>query len=278
MNFLQNLYLTFKSLVKIILLSRPLIRPHRCAKGGNAIAVLANGPSLADSIAHHADTLRRMPTVAVNFMAATPQFEQLRPDYYVLADPFFFNGQGHDNIDALWQSLRYCAHPMTLCVPAPKAAQARRLLAGGTGKVSVATYNYIGAQGFAWFENWAYRHRLAMPRPRNVLMPAIMCAIAASYREIYVLGADHSWLETLRVADDNTVVSVQPHFYEDSRKELDRIAVHYRSIRLHQLLDSFRIAFASYHTLQRWAAHAGIAIYNSTPGSYIDALPRRPLP
>lgn len=273
--FAANLGSMLKSCARIALQARPTVRPKRAAKTGDSIIVLGNGPSLRQTIADHAALLRAMPTVAVNFMANTPEFQEIRPDYYVVADPLFFDGLGNANIAAMWESLRAVTWPMTLCVPARCRRRAAALL--GDSRVGLATFNFIGAEGFGWFESLAYRTGLAMPRPRNVLIPAIMTAIAAGYHEIYVVGADHSWLETLRVNERNNVVSVQPHFYADSKAELERSEAQYRGIRLHQLLDSFRIAFRSYHTLRRYADRRGIRIFNATPGSYIDAFERKPL-
>ena len=116
-----------------------------------------------------------------------------------------------------------------------------------------------------------------MARPRNVLIVAIMVAMKMGYRTIYLTGADHSWTRTLEVDDDNTVVSIQPHFYKDNDEEHARVASVYKNIRLHQLLLSFHIAFKAYFTIARYAAHRGVEIYNSTPASFIDAFPRRPL-
>ena len=101
---------------------------------------------------------------------------------------------------------------------------------------------------------------------------------AMGYTDITVYGADHSWMKTLSVDDNNNVVSVQPHFYKDNAAELKRVDTTYRGLRLHNVVESFAIAFRSYHTLARFAAGHGIKIYNSTPGSFIDAFERRPLP
>ena len=65
--------------------------------------------------------------------------------------------------------------------------------------------------------------------------------------------------------DNNNVVSVQPHFYADSKAELKRSETEYKGYRLHDILQSFYIAFRSYHTLRRYADRKGIRIYNSTP-------------
>ncbi|MDE7120512.1 MAG: hypothetical protein K2O10_07865, partial [Muribaculaceae bacterium] len=114
-----------------------------------------------------------------------------------------------------------------------------------------------------------------MPRPRNVLIPSLMLAIAMGYRDITVLGADHGWLSTLSVTDDNRVVSVQPHFYKADKNEEQRVSAVYGTLRLDQVLESMTIAFRAYHSIERYARRKGARIYNATPGSMIDAFKRR---
>ena len=272
--FFNNLFATLKSIIKIILLSRRPGKLAKCTKPADRIVVLGNGPSLKTTIAEKGELLAALPTIAVNFMANTPEFLLLKPDYYVIADPHFFKGIKNENVANLWDNLSKTDWRMVLCVPCNMRKMARELVKNNEG-IEISGFNFVGAQGFGWFENFVYNLRLAMPRPRNVLIPAIMTAIGAGYRNIYLAGADHSWLETIRVTDDNHVVSVQPHFYADSKKELKRSESEYKGFRLHDILLSFYIAFRSYHTLARYARRNGIHIYNSTPGSFIDAFERR---
>lgn len=248
----------------------------KCSKDSARIIILGNGPSLRQTIAANGDLLRVAPTVAVNFMANAPEFEMLRPDYYVLADPHFFGGIEHENVANLWKRIAEVDWPMSLCVPAKMKSRAMSLL-GYSKNVTVRKFNFVAVEGFGWFERWAYNCRLGMPRPRNVLIPSIMNVVWAGYKEIYIVGADHSWLETIRVTDENHVVSVQPHFYADSKKELVRSEKEYQGYHLHDILKSFYIAFRSYHTLEEYAKKKGVEIFNSTPGSYIDAFKRKPL-
>lgn len=263
-----------KGLIKMALQSRRTIAPESAGPDGRII-ILANGPSLRDTIARYGNRLAADTTLAVNFFANTEQFRQLRPRYYVLADPHFFSGADHDNLRSLWANLAATDWPMTLCVPVRQLATARCLL--GDSAVRLATFNFVGLEGFGRLERVAYGAGLAMPRPRNVLIPAIMCAIAAGFREIYLTGADHSWLQTISVTERNEVASVQPHFYKDSDKELARSTAEYRGYRLHDILRSFYVAFSGYHRLRRFADARGIRIINATPGSFIDAFERQEL-
>lgn len=262
---------SLKALIKVALKSRRL---RRVVPGEGEVVILANGPSLRQTLSKRGADLAAKKTVCVNFMANTPEMKLIKPDYYVLADPHFFHGLDHDNVESLWRNLALVDWPMTLCVPVGDYSTARRLL-GVKSSIMIATFNFVGIEGFAWLEDRLFTRGLAMPRPRNVLIPSLMIAIAAGFKRIFIAGADHSWMETIRVDDDNNVVSVQPHFYSDSGAERSRSVAEYRGYRLHDIIKSFYYAFRSYHSVARYAVRHGIEIFNSTPGSYIDAFPRR---
>lgn len=267
---LDNFFQTIKGIGKIILLSRLCSRLNGRAKGERLI-IMANGPSLADTIRNHADILRSTPTMAVNFAAIAPEFVELKPSYYVLADPHFFSDGADDaNLQKLRHNLGLVDWPMTLLVPVKYSRKARQLYPG----LDIATFNAVGIEGFSSLCNAAFRAGLAMPRPRNVLIPSLMLAIALGYKEIIVTGADHTWMQTLSVTDDNEVVSIQPHFYKDGKDEQARVRHEYRNYRLHQIVGSFAVAFKSYHDIANFAASQGVKIINATPGSFIDAFPR----
>lgn len=261
------------SLVKVALQSRrPSVRPS--AAPGDELVVLGNGPSLNDTVALHADFLHGRCLLAVNFAANTPLFQSLKPDYYVLADPHFFNPQGNPAVASLWDALASASWTITLMVPVRAVVPAA---VAANPNVSIQRYNLTPVEGLRWLSHALYRAGLGMPRPRNVLIPSLMLAIAAGFKTIYVAGADHSWMKTISVDDDNHVVSVQPHFYKDSDNEHARVRKDYMNYPLHQIVYSFYVAFRSYHALQRYAKSVGVSIFNITPGSFIDAFPRKKL-
>lgn len=258
-----------KSLVKIAVQSRPVSLPTN--PDGDELIILANGPSLATTIAEHGELLRRSTTLAVNFAACAPEFTQLKPRYYLMADPHFFTRTEQPNVQRLYEVLRSVDWPMTVIVPRQYASTVRGLL---QDRLTVADFNFVGLEGPTWFERLVYGARLGMPRPRNVLIPALMCAVWMGYRTVKVAGADHSWLRTLWVNDRNEVISVQPHFYKEDKKEEQRVRSEYTAYRLHQILYSFYVAFRSYDGVAMFARSRGVRIVNVTPDSFIDAFDR----
>lgn len=270
----SRLSATLKGLGKMMLLSRPASLRKDRANKGRTLVVMGNGPSLRTVIDEHADFLAQNDTLAVNFAANAPEFRQLKPKYYVMADPFFFGDDySHDNLRMLHSSLAAVDWPMTLIVPVKFAGRIPAQVLGNS-HITVRTMNDVGVEGFGWFRRLAYGSRLAMPRPRNVLIASIMAGIWLGYGKLVIVGADHSWMQTIRVDDRNRVVSVQPHFYNDSKAEQKRVDTAYAGYRLHQIVYSFYVAFSSYHLIADFARHRGVEIVNATPDSYIDAFER----
>lgn len=270
---LHNLGLSLKSLAKMALKARPLHWPKTPRTA--PLMVLGNGPSLTDTLASRPGLVADCDLMAVNFAALAPEFQSLRPRWYVLADPHFFSHGSDLRVERLWSTLASATWELTLLVPRESLRSARRRLAATAGSgLRVMGYNAVGVEGWGWLEHMAYASGLGMPRPRNVLIPALMCALRLGYTRIWLAGADHSWMRTLSVDNANRVVSVQPHFYTDPAEEQQRIDAVYEGVRLHDVIHSFYTAFRAYHRIARHARRLGVDIVNITPGSMIDAFPR----
>ncbi|MDE6535527.1 MAG: hypothetical protein K2K82_05890 [Muribaculaceae bacterium] len=259
----------FKSLIKL------LMSPHRASfkpsERTNPLIILGNGPSLNQTLAESAEALAATPLMAVNFFANTPLFHELKPEFYVLADPHFFRNASDPNVRKLMENIETADWPMTLFVP----FEAKPMIANKN--IRIQRFPLKAMEGPGRFRRLMFSLRLGMPRPRNVLIPSIMIGIWLGFKEIYICGADHTWIKTLSVNDRNEVISVQPHFYKEDDRELERQRVDYLSIPLHQILESQSIAFRAYHTIQDYASRRDINIYNATPGSFIDAFTRKQL-
>lgn len=270
MKAVSNLGPSLKSIGKMALLSRCASVSREKAQG--SIIILANGPSLRKTIDENLQLLADSTTMAVNFAANAPDFWLIKPKYYILVDPYFFEKLDQERVQLLWDNISKATWGMTLIVPCKKAKMAGRLAGQG---IKVLTINPVGVEGWEWLESMAYRHAWGMPRPRNVLIAAIMAAVQMGFADITLCGADHSWMQSIWVDDNNCVVTVQPHFYKEDAKAQQRTNSEYQGIPLHQVVKSFYVAFEAYHRIARYARRHGIAITNATPGSFIDAFPRK---
>lgn len=269
----KNLAQDFMSLAKVVLLSKGGSSFEPVGKGRELI-ILGNGPSLRETIDQKSEWLMLNDLMTVNFAANTPEFFNLRPRFHVLADGHFFNGvSSDDNVALLWQNLKRVSWDLTLLLPSKYRHLVKPLLIDAPG-LKVKFFHLTPVEGTKFFSHFLISSKLGMPRPRNVMIPAILCGIWMNYKKIYLTGADHTWTKTLDVTEDNRVISVQPHYYRDNDKEKKRVDKTYRNIRLHQVLESVARAFRSYWEIARYADAKGITIINATPSSMIDAFPR----
>lgn len=264
----------FASFGKVLLLSE---RPSKAeSDNGKNLIVMGTGPSLKDVLDKNSEILLNTDTLAVNFTANTDIFHMLKPKIYVLADPIFFvqgneGGFSDSNVRCLWENIASTDWKMSLYVPCK--AKIPRFIEENNS-IIVKRFNLTPGEGLKSLVHWLYRKGLAMPRPRNVLIVSIMVGLREGYRDIYLIGADHSWTRDLRIDDENHVVYGLNHFYKDNDKEHKRVENLYETIHLHDVLKSLTIAFRSYHQIAKFADEIGAKITNCTPGSFIDAFPR----
>lgn len=261
---------TLASFIKIPIMSRRPSPKSRDRK--DTIIIMGNGPSLRDAMEQDRDVLMSYPRLAVNLSALTPDFRDLRPDYYILADIAFFLKEKTGKVPQLWEALRSVDWQMTLFLPATarKMPEVKSL----PGNITLKFYNLTPAEGFRCVMHPLYDSGLAMPRPRNVLIPSIISSMREGFRKIVLIGADHNWSKTLWVTERNRVVSVQPHFYKDDDAELRRAEEIFKNVHIHDVYENYAIAFRSYFNVKAYADRRGVEILNSTPGSFIDAFPR----
>ena len=276
---LSTVLSSLATLGKCILMSRSVGKAGKVRNDNEQLIIMGNGPSLRDVLDNERGELGKGVLMAVNFAPNSNEFFELKPEYLVLADPHFFDGADRDvNVARLWERLRLVDWHLIMFVPVARISQVKELLGAGNDKngkiIGVKGMNLTPAEGHTTLKHALYRRGLAMPRPRNVLIPAIMTGLREGYRDIRLVGADHSWSRSLWVDDQNRVISVQPHFYKDNEKEHERVAAEYAGYHLHDIYTSLSIAFRSYFDIADYAEKIGARILNCTPGSFIDAFPR----
>lgn len=272
--FFKNSVDSVASLMKIMLMSKGASSSSKEGEGKELI-ILGNGPSLRKTIDEDLEWLLSHDLMAVNFAALSPEFIKLRPKYYVLADGHFFNSVATDsNVRTLWEKFGSISWEMTLFIPSKFKLLVKPLLMHTNG-LKIRYFNLTPVEGFKWLKYLAFSAGWGMPRPRNVLIPAIMEGIRLGYDKIFLCGADHSWTKTLDVDNENYVISIQPHFYEDNEEEHKRVRETYKGLRLHDVLGSMTIAFRSYWEIADYATKKKVEIINASPGSMIDAFKRK---
>ncbi len=277
---LRLLSQTFLGILKIVFLSKSGLKIKQTQHCNNNLILLGNGPSLTDYITNNRDKIAESHNLALNHFATTNYFEEIKPEYYVaIAHDLFLDDVMPEHIQASNKLFETMASKTTwkmiFFVPyfAKKQSRWQKILQSNTN-ITVRYFNETPVEGFEGFCNLAYSKNWGMPRPHNVMIPSISISILLNYRNIIITGADHSWLKDIFVNENNETMFVNKHFY-DKKVDAQRFyQLGKRPMKLHEFLESLASAFASYHSLKRWADTKQIKILNTTQGSYIDAFDR----
>lgn len=278
MKWLEQLWQTFLSIVKILLQSKWNTRLPSLFSNPEELLILANGPSLNRTVQESSAFVRGKTLLAVNFCVTSPMFEELRPELYLIADPLFWIIP--EKREQLFRSLaEKTTWPMNLFIPtrALKNKGWQPMLAGNPN-IRLCIYNTTPIEGFQGFCNWVFTKGWGVPRPHNVLIPSIAMGLRLPFKKIYLAGADHSWLPEISVTDDNVVLMHQKHFYDQNKSQAATVKQeNLNSARLYTILYHMYVAFKSYFVLEAYARKRGKEVINVTPGSYIDAFKRMKL-
>ncbi len=279
---LRQTLLSVATIIKVILLSKPTNLPKA---EHDDLVVLGNGPSLKTFLKEHKSFLGGKSCLGVNHFADTSVFTDIKPAYYVINVPEFWTDEVDADVlkkrqtllDNLIQKTTWQMH-LILGMGAKKSEKWRRI-AEQNPNIRLDYINPTPVEGFKSFRFFCYRRNCGMPRPHNVLIPSLIAGINMRFKRIYIAGADHSWLEDLFVADDNTVYLTQRHFYDmqtarpDVMKKMGKNHRH-----LHEILHKFMLSFRAYFDINEYAHKRKTRIYNITKGSFIDAFERLKLP
>lgn len=269
----------FISLLKIVVRSKFGLKLPQSS--GRPCAVLGNGPSLKQSFSESMDFLKTADVFCVNNFIQAGEFNELRPQFYVLLDTYysFFDGVEHnrEDIHKTYNKFLEVSWPLAVYVPYTWSDSFWvKTLSAKNPNIKFYYFNYVICKGFPWFRHWVFKNNLGMMQCENVLGSCIYIAINSGYKDIYLFGADHSWHEQYTI-QDNRVLLTDRHFYDQG--EVEARAVRdptnlSKKVTIADLFLSLHKAFRSYHVIADYAATKGARILNASAKSYIDTFDR----
>lgn len=245
-----------------------LNNPIKGLKGVSLLTILANGPSLKEDLGKI--DFSKGDFLVLNDFYKFPEFVKIRPLYYVLADPYYFETE--ENIKNVIQNVNWS---IKLFIPSYALRKKVFLKTLNNSFVEIIPYNTATYMGFERLKNKVYRAGLAMPKPQNVLVPSIFIGINMGYSVIKLYGVDHSWTESIRVNENNEVCLTDSHFYDTEEVQLHPWhKATGEQYKMHEVLRDLAQMFDSYHQLSEYAKYRGCRILNCSRNSFIDAFER----
>ncbi len=241
------------------------------------IAVLGNGPSLLEDI-KLLSNIDNVELCAVNNFSVSKHFVELKPAFYVIIDPTYFQLIIPNDIDMqAWEELFKVNWNMYLFIPfsAIEKLKLRKDKIFDNKCISLVPLHLNEYEGFINVRKYLFRKNLSMPRAQNVLIPCIFNAINLSFEKIFLLGVDHSWTLKLVVDNSNRVCFKNEHFYDSDLPVytpfLDTNGIQYK---MHNILFDFALMFKGYNYLKEYAHEMNVHVINLTSNSFIDSFER----
>jgi hypothetical protein len=246
-NILQLFLKSILSILKVLILSR---RTTKLPKNrNNTCVILGNGPSLLTSITNLETELDK-----ADFIACDSVFWEDTNQALIEKRNVLFTAIRNK---VTWEFYLFM----------PKQAKKKGDWLGiikQNENIKVIFYNTTPIEGLKSLSHFFFQFNFGMPRPHNVMIPAIFMGINMKYEKIYLVGAEHSWLKQISVDDNNNVFVGQEHFYNQSILKTKITNGRSGIKNLPDILYTLMTTFRSYHILNDYADRRGTKIYNCT--------------
>lgn len=214
----------------------------------------------------------------MNAFSLSATYTDLKPAYYVLLDPSFWES----STDFLSNTLKGIAQKTTwklqLLLPVQAAKSPYLSEIKANKNIQICYYNYTVYKGFEGLGHMLFKKNLCMPQSQNVLVAAIFLSINLGFKEVFLTGADHTWHESLHVDENNVLCIKDVHFYENETSikykpfiaDLDTKRTH----RVDEIFAIWSKTFYGYIALNSYANYRQVQILNASELSFIDAFKR----
>ncbi len=293
-DFTLQIVKSLLSLIRVAVMSKFFLPNRKPVNSKKELYILGNGPSLNKFLNEHQERLSSCSKIAVNYFARTKEYQVIQPDFYVIISPEYFRVEEKkdwaDDRELTLQLIKDTTKwEMTLMLPAiAKGHPLVKKYFNRHPHISIYYINNTPVDGFRRLTHLLYSHNFGIPRPHNVLIPAIWFGIKFGFKSIYITGSDHSWLKDLSVSPQNEVLLTQKHFYDKQaeKEKTDKNKATPQAMykgtsknkrKLHEVLHKFMVSFESYWDLKSYAESKNVEIINLTLDSYIDAFEKREL-
>jgi hypothetical protein len=247
------------------------------------IDILVNGPSLKLDLKKYQNNLSNI--LVVNQFVKHESFIILKPKYYLIQDPYFWDvsikGHWEEKRNSTIESLnKTVTWKMMLIIP-HKAKKLEKLIINSN--IIFKYYHEIPLPDKIWSSNkynyltkYLLSKNIISPVPRNVLITAIYICIISNVKILNIHGADMSFFKELEVNQEtNEVGIIESHFYGTEFFPLFSGKKNKIKSSLSDQLFKWSCVFKDLEKIAQLGHELGVDIYNRSSRSYIDFLKRK---
>ena len=243
--------------------------------------IICNGPSLKNDINQILDNTEASDIYCVNYMALDNNFQKLKPNTYVFADPMFWSKNVKEDVkkdnDELVRRLLQVNWNMRIICPKDGVTKIRSLLEENE-KLNIEAVPQMGVNFTSEYLNLlAYKLNVGTPIFVNVAILALWDAVKKNKKLIDIYGVDFSFFKQYSVDQStNELYHHYSHFYQKGTTQF-KPAEKYQNqsqkkmhTRMHQAWQSFQ----QMYLISLYAKKLKIKILNRSSNSYLDCFER----
>lgn len=272
-NFLYDILSTPLYLSKALLqYSKPTISGIQRSR--NSLIIVCNGPSLNASLETILQVRDDHDLLVVNNIAQSEVYTALKPEYYLLADPAFFNNENQIALKTLDKIFSETSWDMNFLLPANCE---EKLDDYYNSHIARYYYNKTSIGGIRFVRQLLYKWGFGLPSCTNVLMPSLLSGVNMGYKVIYIFGADFSWLKNLNVDFEKNTILSDEHFYDKKvvyRNLSSENKEHNTNMSISQQVFNFYRMLKNLDRIHQYAGYMGANIYNCSEQTMIESFPR----
>jgi len=242
----------------------------------NKFIIFGNGPSLSEIVINSFDSRKNNDfLVVVNDFVNSDYYTSVKPDFYVIVDPFYCNEELNmpiidiNNREIFFNNL---IHKTTwriniICPLYSYSFIKNRLKINKFINVVSYNHNLVSFRSYKLFS-----YNFGTPLLQNVINAAIFIGINLKSSEIHLFGVDHSWLNSIAVNNENRLVIINNLFFGYASFSYFNKGGSEQPYKYHEILTDYAKMFKTYHILQGYANFMKVKIINNCKDSYIDAF------
>lgn len=247
------------------------------------IVIMGNGPSLKSFLTlcmQQRDALKYYDFFAVNFFASSPEFEYICPKYYVVSDIMFFHDTPErDRVKKMYYDLnRKVTWPMFLFVSYQFAKNSNLTSIITNPNITILPFHSCRFIGATWLRNFLFARGLGNGEYGTVVQNAEYISIQMGFKKIFMTGVDHTFFNDICVDNKNRLCFRNEHYYDNKINEITPIVCNWSGKAVQYTIERYLwekyLIFHGHSIMRDYAHYRGGEIYNITPNSMIDSLPR----
>ncbi len=243
--------------------------------------ILGNGPSLCTSMETIKQNLFNNDCMVVNCFCNTELFKEIKPRYYVIADPSNLGSLENLSDSLKLETIKIVeslnAINWNLILIVPDFAFDGYLVSNLNKNHFINIYFYNTKNVLKYsskLKNWSENY--IAPPAQTVLNTCVYLGIFLKYSEINILGMDMSWHEDLELDQKtNELFIVDKHFYGTKKRFATLDVNGIKPAHVHEYLQCSVNALKSFIELKEFADYNNSKVYNLSPHSWVDAFERK---